>query len=508
MFGYQDDQRFFVWQERGGKMKIAIRKLCFGLFVVIVLDVTATTQADVTFDPIVIDNPDPQPHTGFGHGLAPVGDVDGDGSPDFLVGARYQDVDGNADQGRAYLFSGATQEVLLSIENPTLPGAGASFGRWVSAVGDVTGDRVPDLLIGAPFQEVNGIFQAGQAHVFNGATGKLVHTLDGPSPAPEDHFGLVVSPAGDLNKDRVPDMFVGAHFKDIDGNIDQGQAYVFSGASGELMLTLDTPEPIAGAFFGFPVAHIGDLDADSVPDLLVGATRYTVNGNPRQGRAFAFSGATGELLHILDDPFPHPGAKFGHAIFPTDDLDGDSVPEIIVGAQKQIDDGNRAQGMVFIFSGRTGEFLRALSNPNPQPIAWFGQAVAGMADLDGDRVGDVLVGAVFQQVDQNEQQGQAHLFSSVTGDLLYTFDNPFPQPDAGFGHQIVPIGDTNGDGIPEVLIGAFQQDVGSSPAPFRHCSTDGPPLELLVQYRGPDVEARSAGNEDQGQVFLFESRVQ
>jgi hypothetical protein len=487
-------------------MKITIRTLCFGLSVVTCLAVTATAQAEVTFNPIIIDNPDPQPNTGFGHGLAPVGDVDGDGTPDFLVGARYQDVNGNVDQGRAYLFSGATLELLLTIENPSLPGVGANFGRWVSAVGDITGDRVPDLLIGAPFQEIDGIFQAGQAHVFSGSTGELVYTLDNPSPETKDHFGLVVSPAGDLNNDRVGDMFVGAHFKDIDGKIDQGQAYVFSGATGELMLTLDTPKPIASAYFGFPVAHIGDLNGDNVPDLLVGATFHAANGNIRQGRAFAFSGATGELLHILDDPFPHRGAKFGMALSPSDDIDGDAVPDIIVGAQKQFDDWNRGQGMAFIFSGRTGKFLRALSDPNPAPTAWFGTAVAGMADVDGDRVGDVLVGAVFQEVDQNAQQGQAFLFSSVTGDLLYTFDNPFPQPDAGFGHQIVPIGDTNGDGVPEVLIGAFQQDVDS--APVRYCTTDGPPLQLLIQNRYPDMEARSAGNEDQGQVFLFESRVQ
>ena len=89
-----------------------------------VLALAASAHAEIGFTPITVDNPDSQPGAGFGQSLAGVGDVDKDGVPDFLVGARYQDVDGHVDQGRAYLFSGSDQRLLLSFDDPN-PGSGS-----------------------------------------------------------------------------------------------------------------------------------------------------------------------------------------------------------------------------------------------------------------------------------------------------------------------------------------------------------------------------------------------
>jgi hypothetical protein len=153
--------------------------------------------------------------------MSGVGDVDGDNVPDFLVGARFQDVDGNAG---AYLFSGATQQLIYKIENP-VPQPGASFGRWTNRAGDV--DGVPDLFIGAPFAEVDGFFQSGLAHVFSGAdghliytfrdpTGALLHTFANPSPQDGARFGFrFVELGGDANGDGIPDLLLGAFKQDV-----------------------------------------------------------------------------------------------------------------------------------------------------------------------------------------------------------------------------------------------------------------------------------------------------
>ncbi len=215
-----------------------------------------------------------------------MGDVNGDGVPDLLGGAPFQDVDGYSDQGRVFVFSGSDGILLKTLDNPT-PQAGAYFGQAVAGAGYVNDDTVPDFLVGAPFQDVEGNSDQGQVFVFSGSDGSLLETLDNPAPQEKAWFGSSVAMLGDVNDDDVPDFLVGAPAQDVGGNSDQGRAFVI-GSDGILLKTLDNPTPQANAYFGLSVAVLGDVNDDDVPDFLVGAPAQDVGGNSDQGQAFIF----------------------------------------------------------------------------------------------------------------------------------------------------------------------------------------------------------------------------
>lgn len=120
---------------------------------------------------IILDNPLRLSFTGFASSLAVVGDLDGDGVADYLVGAYEHYWNGALNQGRAFVFSGQSGKLLFPLDLPH-PHPGAAFGNAVAAAGNVNQDGVPDLLVGA-----FGQGESGQAFVFNGKTGKLLYTL-------------------------------------------------------------------------------------------------------------------------------------------------------------------------------------------------------------------------------------------------------------------------------------------------------------------------------------------
>jgi hypothetical protein len=123
-----------------------------------------------------------------------------------------------------------------------------------------------------------------------------------------------------------------------------------------LLFRLDDPKPQESASFGSALAAVGDVDGDGVPDLAVGAPGQEVAGRNSQGQVSVLSGATGSLLHTLDDPTPRAGASFGSALAAVGDVDGDGVPDLAVGApgqnvyHREDQERVRGQGRAFLFS--------------------------------------------------------------------------------------------------------------------------------------------------------------
>ncbi len=374
-----------------------------------------------------LDNPHPQADAAFGFSVAAAGDVNQDGVPDCIIGAFGQGEAGSAEalvfgwtaedgseynvskrvgSGQAFVFSGRDGQLLRSLEAPQ-QSAGAGFGWSVASAGDLDGDGMPEFIVGAHSQD-----NEGRVFVFRGRDGTPFHTLAPPPDSGAEGFGWTVNSTGDLNRDGIPDIAVGAPYSSIEGRSTQGRAYVYSGADGSLLYPIDHPQPQAGASFGWYVTSAGDLNEDSVPDLLIGAPYQDVGAAAAQGVAFAFSGTDGSRLLTFHDPAPRPSAGFGWIMSAIPDVNTDEVPEIMIGAPFQKVDEFHIQGEVFLYNGRDGRHLMTFDNPYPHQGSMFGYALASPGDINADHIPEFVFGAPGQHIMDKPAVGRAFLFVS------------------------------------------------------------------------------------------------
>ncbi len=361
---------------------------------------------------LTLNAPEPMAYAAFGFALASAGDVNKDRTPDFLVGAFGYGVTketgalGYGGTGRAFVFNGKNGALLRTLQAPQ-PQIGGGFGWSVTALGDLNGDGVQEQLIGAFGQDGDG-----RAFVFDGFNGKLLRTLQSPQPPSGSAFGWSVANTGDLDKDGLADMVVGAPYSPSGATTVQGRAYAFSGKDGKLLLTLDDPQPAAGEAFGWRVASTGDLNKDGVPDLMVGAPYKDMGGTLSQGAVLVFNGADGKVLFALNSPAPKPYSGFGYTITQGPDVDMDGAPEILIGAPFQTVDVDHVQGEVFLFNGRDGRHLTTFDDPYPHQGASFGYSIASPGDVNGDKIPDFAFGASGQAIMDKVAVGRVFVFLS------------------------------------------------------------------------------------------------
>jgi hypothetical protein len=306
----------------------------------------------------------------FGNAVALVDDVNGDGVPDVLVGAEQFSVF-NQDPGFAELRSGADGSELFHWDG--LDGR-SQFGDAVAAAGDVDGDGVPDVIVGAPLHDANGLSSdAGMARVFSGDDGSVIRTWFGAGGG--DQFGTSVGGVGDVNGDGFDDVIVGA--PDAGPGPGSGEVRVFSGANGSTLYSF-----LGTADFdrcGWSVTGAGDVNDDGTPDFAFGSPNEAGVGSAR-----VHSGADGSLLHLVlgDDAL----GSFGRDVAGAGDVDGDGYADLIVGAHIA-----QGTGRARVISGRDGSTIHDLYGGATGDR--FGESVTGVGDLDGDGYDDVAVGA-------------------------------------------------------------------------------------------------------------------
>jgi len=376
----------------------------------------------------------------FGRSVSGAGDVNGDGFNDLIVGAPYDDNNGT-NSGSARVFSGANGSVLYTFNGNSV---GNQFGWSVSAAGDVNGDGLNDLIVGARFADNNGSY-SGSARVFSGADGSVLFTLNGDSAG--DRFGDSVSGAGDVNGDGFDDFIVGAPNDDNNGD-NSGSARVFSGADGGVLFTFNGDSEYF--YFGRSVSGAGDVNGDGFDDLLVGAP-YAGDNGAESGSARIFSGADGSVLFTLNGDY-----YFGFSVSGAGDVNGDGLDDIVIGTWGDNNNGSLSgSACVFISASVATPPDRLYTFNGDSANDRFGRPVSGAGDVNGDGFDDLIVGAPFDD-NNGANSGSARVFSGADGGVLFTFNGDSAY--GGFGNSVSSAGDVNGDGFEDLIVGATGDD--------------------------------------------------
>ena len=226
----------------------------------------------------------------FGQSIA-LGDLDGDGKADIAVGAPYNDRGGSA-AGAVFIYRGGATPPAAPWKVLTGQAANDQFGWSVACVGDVNGDGYGDLVVGARLHGIGLSASAGRVYLFFG--GPAMSTASAGSwdgEAKDDWFGNSVAGPGDVDGGGRPDILVGAPYNDRGGSA-AGAAFLFRGEDppGSPPLTVFTGAS-ANAQFGWAVAGPGDVDGDGRPDVLAGARQQADGANLAAGSIYLYAGA-------------------------------------------------------------------------------------------------------------------------------------------------------------------------------------------------------------------------
>jgi len=422
---------------------------------------------------------------GFSGGVSGIDDCNGDGYDDIILGAPMSS--NTSVNGAAYLILGKIGGLGLNFNLVSLNGTNgvrldgittqSYFGGACSGIGDTNADGLPDLIVSAMWEEPAGRTSAGESFVLFGAT-----TLPGsagvlsagsitpgqgvqiPGIDSGDHSGACVSGVGDVNGDGVPDSVITAPRGAPQGRTDAGEAYLIYGSTSGIgsggALDLSTlngsngtriecraaGDSYDGTYIGLYCSAAGDVNGDSYADFLIGAEFADSQGMTSSGEAYLIYGSSsgvgsGGVLDLnslngvngvriegerANDTAMRWMAGLG-------DINGDGLADFALG-NPQFDSGFSDGGKVYIIYGSpsigTGGVFRvadingttgAVAMGSPSILTRWGASLSGIGDANGDGVDDFILGSGTADPNGRVDAGEAYVIFGSTSLSLASY---------------------------------------------------------------------------------------
>ncbi len=437
----------------------------------------------------------------LGNSMDSAGDVNGDGFGDIIVGARRLN-DTGFDQGAAFVWYGSPTG-LSDLPDWGVLGLNAHdlLGTVVVGVGDLDGDGFDEVGIGAPGVDVEEQVEivtedstvrivteirrnAGTALFYHGSGAGLPSVATRAIVGAEDYdeVGTDIAGPGDIDNDGYDDLLLGVPGYDEGDTEDVGKAVMYLGSSIGIgtapqwsIVGVNTDEE-----FGFNVAGIGDVNADGFADIAVARKK----GDDNLPSVFVYYGKPFgldtfrdvELLSLQVHPIFPADLEFGRSVENVGDVNGDGYDDTAVGIPLHRDfdpalGPTNPSGAVAVYLGSadgldSGNFLLLKST---EEGAGFGVSAAGLGDINQDGFDDMAVGASAH--DHSDilstlnppllDSGGVFIFNgSAFGVNPSHADRLFLPP--GFEELVISsAGDLNGDGYPDLFVGAPGYDAGA-----------------------------------------------
>nr|WP_314628497.1 cadherin-like domain-containing protein [uncultured Noviherbaspirillum sp.] len=434
----------------------------------------------------------------LGVSVSVAGDINGDDITDLVLGA----IGANANLGASYVIFGSRSPFLSTFNLTqlngsngfTIPGlaAGGNLGQSVSSAGDINGDNITDLVLGAGAANAS----RGASYVIFGSRSPFPATfnlsqLNGtngfiiPGIAASGQLGTSVSTTGDINGDGITDLVLGAYTT----NTNIGTSYIIFGNRSPFPATFNLtqlngtngftiPGVTTGGRLGYSASNAGDINNDNITDLVLGA--YSANAG--MGVSYVIFGSRIPFpasfnLSQLNGPngFTIPGlaisGRLGNSVRSAGDINGDNITDLVLA-----ENGGVAAGYVIFGSqssfpssfnltqldGSNGFIINGVAASAP-----LGISVGSAGDINGDNITDLVLGVPGAYADMGASYvifGSRSPFPASFNILQLNGTNGFTIPgvktNGYLGSSVSNAGDLNGDNITDLMLGAYNANSG------------------------------------------------